>query len=76
MTLPISVRLDEAARRALAVLEATGKSRSEAIRDALVDAAAKARRHEALRAEVAALEADEADRAERLAIIEFFGEPG
>lgn len=64
----ISVRLDEEALSALARLEAAGMTRSEAIRRALVDAAAKLRDKEALAAEVAALEADEADRAEMLAV--------
>ena len=39
-------------------------SRSEAIRKSILDAAAALRRSEALRAEVAALEADEMDRRE------------
>jgi len=56
--------------RALAQLEATGKSRSEAIRSALVDAASRLSDREALSAEVAALEADETDRAEMLAVTE------
>ncbi len=62
----ISVRLDEDALRALARLEASGLSRSEAIRRALIDSARALRREEALRAEVAALEADEDDRREML----------
>ena len=60
----ISVRLDDEALRALARLEATGLSRSEAIRKALVDASDRLRRRESLAAEVAALEADEDDRRE------------
>ncbi|HVA05157.1 MAG TPA: hypothetical protein VNG12_00275 [Acidimicrobiales bacterium] len=39
-------------------------SRSEAIRRSILEAAAALRRREALRAEVAGLEADEADRRE------------
>jgi hypothetical protein len=39
-------------------------SRSEAIRKSILDAAAALRRQEALRAEVVALEADQADRHE------------
>ncbi|HEY6531158.1 MAG TPA: hypothetical protein VIY72_02560, partial [Acidimicrobiales bacterium] len=66
----ISVRLDEDAQRALMVLEASGLSRSEAIRSALVDAADRLRERSALAAEVAALEADEADRDEMLAVAE------
>jgi predicted transcriptional regulator len=64
MTRAVSVRLDDDVRRALRTLEATGLSRSEAIRKSILDAAAALRRNEALRAEVAALEADEADRRE------------
>lgn len=70
MTQAVSVRLDDEAMRALAQLEATGKSRSEAIRSALVDAASRLSDREALSAEVAALEADETDRAEMLAVAE------
>ena len=60
----ISVRLDDDALRALAQLEITGFSRSAAVRFALVAAAARLRDRRALAAEVAALEDDEADRAE------------
>ncbi len=70
MTRAISVRLDEEALKALSELEATGMSRSEAIRSALVEAAARLRDKQALAAEVAALEADEEDRAEMLAVAE------
>jgi Arc/MetJ-type ribon-helix-helix transcriptional regulator len=70
MTQAVSVRLDDEAMRALAQLEATGKSRSEAIRTALVDAASRLRDKAALSAEVAALEADEVDRSEMLAVAE------
>jgi Arc/MetJ-type ribon-helix-helix transcriptional regulator len=62
----ISVRLDPEALRALALLEATGLSRSEAIRRAILDRAAQLQRKSALAAEVAALEADEDDRREML----------
>jgi hypothetical protein len=62
----ISVRLDDEALGALAQLEAQGFSRSEAVRAALVQAATRLRAKTALAAEVAALEADEADRAEML----------
>lgn len=64
----ISVRLDNEALRALGQLEATGMTRSEAIRAALVGAASRLRAKEALAAEVATLEADEDDRAEMLAV--------
>ena len=60
----VSVRLDDDVQRALRTLEASGMSRSEAIRKSILDAAAALRRQEALRSEVAALEANEVDRLE------------
>lgn len=60
----ISVRLDDEARRALAELEATGVSRSEAVRHGLVVAAQRLRNRQRLIEEVAALAEDEQDRAE------------
>lgn len=66
----ISVRLDDEALRALARLEASGLSRSQAIRKALVGEAERLRRHRSLRAEVRALEADDEDRAEMLEVAE------
>ena len=68
MAQAISVRLDNEALGALSQLESTGLTRSEAIRAALVDAAARLRDKDALSEEVAALEADESDRAEMLAV--------
>ncbi|MBU1227177.1 MAG: ribbon-helix-helix protein, CopG family [Actinobacteria bacterium] len=70
MSQAISVRLNDEALRALNRLEATGVSRSEAIRVALIQAARQLQGREALMEEVAALEADEADRAEMLAVAE------
>jgi Arc/MetJ-type ribon-helix-helix transcriptional regulator len=64
----ISVRLDDEAARALRALEAAGMSRSEAIRSALIESARRVQRRSQLAAEVAALEADDADREEMLAI--------
>jgi len=64
----ISVRLDDEAERALRLLEAAGLSRSEAIRSALVDSARRLRQRAELAAEVAALEGDDADRDEMLAV--------
>jgi Arc/MetJ-type ribon-helix-helix transcriptional regulator len=64
----ISVRLDGEADRALQTLEAAGMSRSEAIRSSLVASAQRQRRRSAIAAEVAALEADEEDREEMLAV--------
>jgi len=68
MTSAISVRLDAETLRALAQLEATGLNRSEAIRQAILDSAARLQRRAALAAEVAALEADEDDRREMLKV--------
>ena len=68
MAQAISVRLDDEALRALGLLEAAGMTRSEAIRAALVETAARRRDKPALAAEVAALEADDDDRAEMLAV--------
>jgi hypothetical protein len=64
----ISVRLDDDAERALRALEATGLTRSDAIRSSLLASAARLRRGQELAAEAAALEADEADRAEMLEV--------
>lgn len=71
MTLAISVRLDAEAQRALAQLEASGLSRSDAIRSALIASARTARTREALREEMAALEADDDDRQEMLEVAAF-----
>jgi Arc/MetJ-type ribon-helix-helix transcriptional regulator len=71
MSSAISVRLDPEALRALAQLESTGLSRSEAIRKAIIDSAGRLRRRASLAAEVAALEADEDDRRETLEVAEF-----
>jgi Arc/MetJ-type ribon-helix-helix transcriptional regulator len=67
----ISVRLDEEAERALRTLVAAGLSRSKAIRTSLVASAARLREQASLAAEVAALEADDADRSEMLAVSAF-----
>ncbi len=68
MTQAISVRLDEKAIGALRQIEATGMTRSEAIRTALMETAARLSDKQALATEVAALEADVQDRAEMLAV--------
>lgn len=70
MARAISVRLDDEALRALGQLEAAGMTRSEAIRAALVEAAARRLDKQSLATEVAALEADDVDRAEMLAVAE------
>ncbi len=67
----ISVRLDSEALQALALLEATGVSRSEAIRQAILDSARRLRKRSELAAEVAALEADDEDRNEMLEVAAF-----
>jgi len=64
----ISVRLDDDALRALAQLESSGLSRSDAVRQALVEAAQRRRRDDAVRAEALALDADSDDRREMLAV--------
>jgi len=66
----ISVRLDDEADKALRTLEAAGLSQSEAIRTALLSEVRYRRRSKELAAEVAALEADENDREEMLAVAE------
>lgn len=67
----ISVRLDPETLRALAQLESTGLSRSEAIRRAILDSAERLHRRAAVAAEAAALEEDEDDRREMLEIADF-----
>ena len=64
----ISVRLDDQAEKALRALEASGLSRSEAIRSALIESARRLRKSSELASEVAALEVDEADRQEMLEV--------
>jgi hypothetical protein len=79
MTVAISLRLDDEALRALGQLEAAGLSRSEAIRRAIIDSAARLQKRRVLAEEVAALEADEADRHEMLevaALMESMRAPG
>jgi antitoxin component of RelBE/YafQ-DinJ toxin-antitoxin module len=68
MARAISVRLDDEADKALRMLGAAGLTQSEAIRTALLGEARHRRRSQELAAEVAALEADEADRDEMLAV--------
>ena len=68
MAKAISVRLDDQAERALHALEATGLTRSDAIRSSLLASAARLRHSQDLAAEAADLEADETDRAEMLEV--------
>jgi hypothetical protein len=65
----VRARLDEVSERALATLTAGGKTDSEAVRDALVAAAERARRRSALAVEVARLTDDPVDRAARDAVM-------
>lgn len=67
----VSIRLDQESQRALRILEASGLTRSEAIRTGLRIAAHDLQRKEAIRREVALLEADEGDRREMLEIAAF-----
>ncbi len=62
------MRLDDQAERALHALEATGLTRSDAIRSSLLASAAQLRRSQDLAAEAADLEADETDRTEMLEV--------
>ena len=66
----VSVRLDDDAIGALNRLTSTGLTQSEAIRSALVEAASRLSDMDSLAAEAQALEADEMDRAEMLAVAE------
>ena len=68
VTKAISVRLDADAERALRALEASGLTQSEAIRSSLLASAKRLRHGTDLAAEAAALEADDADRAEMLSV--------
>jgi hypothetical protein len=74
MSYPVSVRLDEEAHQALVHLESTGMTRLHAIRTALIGAVDRLESPQALADEVAALEADEADRAEMRAVAVLMGQ--
>jgi hypothetical protein len=66
----VRARLDEASEAALETLLREGRNESEAVRAALVEAAARRRRRSALAAEVQELADDPVDTAERLAVME------
>lgn len=66
----VSLRLDDKTNEALRLLTRDGASRSEAIRDALLEAA-KRKRSVELRAAAEAAGADPADLAEARAVLEF-----
>lgn len=69
MSKTVRARLDEVSVEALAVLTSLGITESEAVRRALVEAAARARRRSELAAEVARLSTDPADRLARAAVM-------
>ncbi|TMD72962.1 MAG: hypothetical protein E6I81_06225 [Chloroflexi bacterium] len=60
----ISIRLDEAAQEALRSLTGSGRSQSEAVREAIVELARRSRRGD-LAAEAKQLSADREDRMEK-----------
>ena len=70
MAVTASVRLDDESAQALRRLEATGMTRSDAIRGSLVEAAARRRTAAALAEEAAALRADQEDQAEMSRVAE------
>ena len=67
----ISLRLDEQTRRALLRLQQTGLSQSEAVRQAILDAATALNEPTRLAAEIAALDANPKDLAESKRLAEF-----
>ena len=67
----ISLRLDEQTRRALLRLQQTGLSQSEAVRQAILDAATALNEPTRLAAEIAALDANLKDLAESKRLAEF-----
>lgn len=70
----LHVRLDESSAAALNVIRGEGLSDSEAVRVALRETAERRREHASIAAEVQALAADNADRAEMRAIREQMAE--
>ena len=72
----ISTRLDKESLRALRMAEAQGLRQSEAVRSPIVNGAERLRDHRALAARAAALETDEADRAEMAAVASLMGALG
>jgi len=65
----VRARLDEASARALSVLMREGRNESEAVRTALTEAAQRRARRSTLALEVARLADDQADAAERRAVM-------
>lgn len=67
----ISLRLDDQTRRALSRLQQTGLSQSEAVRQAILDAATALNEPTRLAAEIAALDANPKDLSESKRLAEF-----
>jgi hypothetical protein len=67
----VSIRLDAQAQRSLRALEASGLSRSEAIRKGLSVAAEQLRRMDVIRQEAEMVASDQQDRQEMLEISTF-----
>jgi len=67
----VSIRLDAQSQRSLRALEASGLSRSEAIRKGLFVAAEQLRRMDAIREEAQMVASDQQDRHEMLVIAAF-----
>jgi hypothetical protein len=65
----VRARLDRESDRALSVLMREGRSESDAVRTALLEAARRRTQRSALAAEVSRLAADPADSAERRAVM-------
>ena len=74
MSRSLHVRLDESSAAALDVIRGDGSSDSEAVRSALRETAARRRARSSIAAEVQRLVADDADRAEMLAVREQMAE--
>jgi Arc/MetJ-type ribon-helix-helix transcriptional regulator len=74
MSRSLHVRLDDSSIAALDVIRGDGSSDSEAVRSALRETAARRLARSSIAAEVQRLAADDADRAEMLAIREQMAE--
>jgi Arc/MetJ-type ribon-helix-helix transcriptional regulator len=74
MNRSLHVRLDDSSAAALGIVRSDGLSDSEAVRTALREAAARRRTRTSIAAEVRRLAADDADRAEMLAVREQLAE--
>lgn len=70
-SLLVSIRLDAQSQRSLRALEASGLTRSEAIRKGLTVAAEQLRRMEVIRQEAEMVATDQHDRQEMLEIANF-----